>query len=426
MKVKRNILPLILVIVLLINAAAFAQAMDGRLKKAQIYVQNGEYKNAKEILERMIKGGDAGMDVYFLLGLSQLGLKEYEGAEASFVRILQIDNHCEPAYVQLAATQIEMKKYNEAERSLNNLLKVNPKSAVGHYALGVVHYNKNDMLKASKEFNEAILCDKEFAPAYANLGVIYYNREQFKDSLQNFAKAAGYEKLEPSHLFNAGWVARTMGEKEKSYSYFRRSSNLKAPSVYSVTWKIIQAYDKGDMKKVKEHLKELGFFDKEFDKGKYFQVLVLKKEKKYKEASEILKKMLEENPRDYDARQQMKEIKPLLGQEEKTETTDVKTEEKKDDKDKKDDKTKKEDKSAKEDKSGNEDSLTEIMLKKDEKKKDEEKKPEVKEEKSKPEETKPENGKKEESKDKKNEKDNDKSSSDKKNSEGAKGNENKE
>lgn len=313
---KKNAIYLILLLSFLVClwSNADAQVSDGRIKKAQIYLQSEEFEKAKEILDAMVKGGDANMDVHFMLGLSQLGLKQYADAEASFVRVLQIDNTCEPAYVQLAATQIEMKKFDEAERSLTNLLRVNPKSAVGHYAMGVVQFNKNEILKAIKEFNDAILCNKEFAPAYENLGVIYYNKEQYKEALDNFVKAADYDKMEPRNLFNAGWTLRAMGEKEKSYSYFSRSSNLKAPSAYSVTWKIIQAYDKKDYKKAEEHVNELFLIDKTFDKGFYFKALLLMNDKKYKEAGEAVAAMLKENPLDRDAKDLEKKLKPLLEQ----------------------------------------------------------------------------------------------------------------
>lgn len=324
------IIVLLIVIFSCLSDDVFAQVSDGRIKKAQIYLQSEEFEKAKEILSGMVKGGDANMDVYYMLGLSHLGLKEYSEAEASFVKVLQIDNTCEPAYLQLAATQIEMKKFDEAERSLSHLLRVNSKSAVGHYAMGVVHYNKNDILKATKEFNDAILCNKEFAPAYENLGIIFYNKDQFKEALENFVKAADYDKLEPRHLFNAGWTLRTMEESKKSYSYFSRASNLKAPSPYSVTWKIIQAYDQKDYKKVEEHINELFLVDKTFDKGFYFKALLLMNSKKYKEADDILTEMLKENSYDRDAKDLKKKLKPLLEQAEteyKTEKEEPKKEE---------------------------------------------------------------------------------------------------
>lgn len=372
---KNTILFSIVMLLLFVSVSeiACAQVNDGRIKKAQIYLQSEEFEKAKEILSGMVKGGDGNMDVHFMLGLAHLGLKEYDDAEASFVRVLQMDNTCEPAYLQLAATQMERKKYEEAERSLNNLLRVNAKSAVGHYAMGVVQFNKNEIIKATKEFNDAILCDKEFAPAYENLGVIFYNKDQFKEAMENFQKAADYDKLEPRHLFNAGWTLRTMGEQEKSYSYFSRSSNLKAPSAYSITWKIIQAYDKKDFKKAEEHVAELFLVDKTFDKGFYFKALLLMNDKKYKEANDIVAEMLKENPHDRDARDLDKKLKPLLeqaGTEDKTVKEEPQKEEVKKEEPKKEEvkpeEVKKEDNDKEKndkDKNDKEESLSEELLK---------------------------------------------------------------
>ena len=369
----RSKLILVIVIVLLslfVQASenTHAQVADGRIKKAQIYLQSEDFEKAKEILDGMVKGGDGNMDVHFMLGLAHLGLKEYDDAKASFVRVLKMDNTCEPAYLQLAATEIEMKKYDDAERSLSHLLRVNSKSAVGHYAMGVVQFKKNEMIKAIKEFNDAILCNKEFAPAYENLGVIFYNRDQFKEALENFQKAADYDKLEPRHLFNAGWTLRTMGETEKSYSYLSRSSKLKAPSAYSVTWKIIQAYDKKDYKKAEEAVAELFLVDKTYDKGFYFKALLLMNDKKYKEANDILVEMLKENPHDRDAKDLEKKLKPLLEQAVPEDTTvkdapkseEPKKEEVKPEEGKKEETDKENQDKAKNDKEG---SLSEELLK---------------------------------------------------------------
>jgi tetratricopeptide (TPR) repeat protein len=296
---------------IVVSPSAYSQMGDSQIKRAQIFIENSDFESAVKILENIASKGNADIDVFYLLGLSYRGLKDYPKAEQAFRMVLNKDSKCEPGYIQLTAVQIEMNHLADAEKTVGQFLRLSPKSAQAHYAAGVIFYAQKDTLKAIREFKEATLCDTKYSPAYGNLAVAYYNRGQYKEALENFEKAANFDPLSPRYLFFAGWTSRTLGNKERAASYFRRSSNIKAPSAYSVTWKIIQAYDSKDIAKVNECLKELSFIDSEFDKGYYFKGLLFIDEKKFSEAEECFKKMLEQDPLDRDALDMINKLKKM-------------------------------------------------------------------------------------------------------------------
>lgn len=289
-----------------------AQMQSSHIKRAQIYLQAGDYENARDILEAVKEAGDFDMDTFFLLGLAYRGLKEYEKSETAFQQVIGYDQKFEMAYIHLAAVQMESGRPEEAEKTIARVFAFNPKSAYAHYASGVIFYQRGDLLRASREFNAAVLSDKNFAAAYGNLGIVYYNRNQLKEAAESFQKAADLEKMEPRYLFYLGWVNRDLKEQKRAYSFFQRAANLRAPSAYSVTWKIIQAFDEGNYEKAKEHIEELNHIDKDFDKGRYLLSLILIKEEKFNEAGEILSGLIEEDPNDRDAKETLNNIRPNL------------------------------------------------------------------------------------------------------------------
>ncbi|MCE1246259.1 MAG: tetratricopeptide repeat protein [Firmicutes bacterium] len=315
---KKSVFLYLTIFILLISALLLScadsnaqQAGESQIKRAQIYIQNNDFEMAVKILEGLTANGGGDIDVFYLLGLSYRGMKNYPKAEEAFRNVITKDSRCEPGYIQLTTVLIEQNKLGEAEKVVGQFLRLSPKSAQAHYAAGVIFYAQKETLKAIREFKEATLCDTKYAPAYGNMGVTYYSRGQYKEALENFEKAAMFDPLTPRYLFFAGWTCRTMGIKDKSISYFRRSSNIQAPSVYSVTWKIIQAWDSNDMVKVDACLKELDAIEKDFEKGLYFRGLIAINAKKYDEAESFYKKMLEQDPLDRDALEQINKIKKL-------------------------------------------------------------------------------------------------------------------
>jgi tetratricopeptide (TPR) repeat protein len=316
---KRNLTKIffIITIIFLILSPAFSQLEDVRLKKAQVYIQGGSYKEAVEILEKIVKAEPNEVDARYLLGLAYRGLRDFDKAEAEFMICTNLAPDSDEVYLQLASVQADKKDFKKAEETLSRLLVKNPKSALGHYGKGVLYYIQKDVPKAITEFLDATIKDRKMTLAFANLGYIYFNQRKFDQAVENFAAAAKLDETNPEYPFATGWTEWVRGNKKAAYQNLNRASRIKPPHAYSVMEKVILAYDEGKDAETLDDLKELFLLNPEFSKGLLIKARMLAKEKKYAEAEEILKKLIEGDPLDQDAADDLEKLKPHLEKQEK-------------------------------------------------------------------------------------------------------------
>jgi Tfp pilus assembly protein PilF len=80
----------LLLIFVLLTSLISAQAQDDRIRRAQIYLQSDDYREAANILEAIVREDAGNADVIYLLGIAYLGLDETEKAENQFRRVINI------------------------------------------------------------------------------------------------------------------------------------------------------------------------------------------------------------------------------------------------------------------------------------------------------------------------------------------------
>lgn len=310
---KRKLLIFLLSIsVIILSSYAFGQVQDERIRKAQIYIQSGDFQEAANILQKMIKQDPTDPDANYLLGIAYFGMKELDKAESQFGKCINLSPQFEEAYLQLTAVQAEKKEYEKAEKTINQLLIKKPDSALAYYAKGVLYYMQQKVKQAIESLNQAIIKDKKLTYAYANLGIIYYNEKKYDEAMANFGQASLLDDSNPEFVFAQGWTERKRGKTTESYRYFNKASEMNPPHVYSITVKAIKAYDEKDYPKASDALKELSNLKADFEKGMLLQAQIFIQEKKFKEAEPIIKKLLEMNPLDADAKDEMEILKPHL------------------------------------------------------------------------------------------------------------------
>jgi superkiller protein 3 len=126
-----------------------AEAMAG------IYAQTKSPEKAKELYQQAEKTGGESAELYFNRGVASYKNNDFAGAEAAYLKALELDPKFYKAYNNLAVVQIQAQRYDEAVESCRKSLEINPRYGVTHFNLGNAYLKMKDYPRAMAEFKTA-------------------------------------------------------------------------------------------------------------------------------------------------------------------------------------------------------------------------------------------------------------------------------
>ena len=127
------------------------------------------------------------------LGLTYGELKQWDQAETTLKRALQLNAKAMTAYLALGDVYLLNRRFADAEKILSEGLSIDNRWWQGHFALGRVYYATGDLSKAGKQIGATIQLNSSFPDAHyiaANIYLRVNNREFAREQFQEYLKLA--------------------------------------------------------------------------------------------------------------------------------------------------------------------------------------------------------------------------------------------
>jgi len=229
----------------------FAQCESPALKGAKIYMDRGQFEEAKEQLLSALEGDPENPEIHYLLGKIYKQEKDYAKMNEHFDKCTSLN----PKPQQLLDIEMERNRafnqhFNDAVRVLNasideadidkrqSMLKEsieNLKTALavedntrGMEALGTAYFNLGDTENAETYYKKALEKEPTLHNSLVQLGILKYNQaldnnddvELFKESqkyLEAFVTNYPEEKADVPEL---GYCYEMTGERDKAIAYY--------------------------------------------------------------------------------------------------------------------------------------------------------------------------------------------------------------
>ena len=195
---------------------------------AIFYILRGDHQSALRELEGLKRVSRRDPEFYYLEGLVYFGLKEYEKAEASFKRAIELNPNYSEARTSLGGIYLELGRWDDAIResskAAEDLFYRSREKALTH--IGYEYFKKGDFETAKKYFKEALEKNPAFVYTHNKLGELYLETEETEKALEEFKKAVeGYDPYEEAH-YNLGLAYLKLGKMDDACREFKRVLEL--------------------------------------------------------------------------------------------------------------------------------------------------------------------------------------------------------
>lgn len=182
-----------------VDARIPAAARDS-FSAARAALSKKNYKEAIAHLESAILGYSNFFDAELLLGTVFMDLREWDKAEKSLLRAVEIKPENAFAKVALGEVYWRQKRHTEAEETLREGLKLDEKSWHGHFTLGRLYWDMGEVAKAGAPVGMTLQLKPDLAEAHLLAGNILLRVNQRERALVEYRE---YLRLAPKGEFVA-------------------------------------------------------------------------------------------------------------------------------------------------------------------------------------------------------------------------------
>jgi tetratricopeptide (TPR) repeat protein len=151
-------------------------------------------------LERAVALYPRFIEAMLRLGTAYMDLAQWDKAEETLSRALQIDGKVPNVLFALAEVNLKKDRYAEAEKLLIEGLRLENRSWQGHFTLGRLYWTRGDLVKAGKQIALTLQLNPSLADAHLLGANILLRADKREDALGEFEE---YLRLAPRGQYSA-------------------------------------------------------------------------------------------------------------------------------------------------------------------------------------------------------------------------------
>lgn len=210
---------------------------DKRWEEGRKLLAQGKAAEAKVAFEDLLGQYPKEPDLYLFLGITQLRLRDPQGAMVSIKQAIALDpNHVE-ARTLLGWVESEIHgNFDAAIKEYEKVVELRPDSAEAYNNLGVAEKRKGELDKAADAFNKALERKPEYGAALSNRGWIFAEENKWAEARQDFERALKINPADDGALYGLSQSLRESrdyaGAQQALGQLISRSPNF----VYWLEW----------------------------------------------------------------------------------------------------------------------------------------------------------------------------------------------
>jgi tetratricopeptide (TPR) repeat protein len=202
-------------------------APDMTVTLAMLYGEKSDTVAARQLLEGLLKGNDADLEIYLDIAQVESRGKKYSDAEQSAQKAEQMAHEPagkETAWYVLGSIYERQKKFDDAEQEFRKVLDVNPNNGPVLNYYGYMLADRGIRVDEAASLIQRALKQEPNNGAYLDsLGWAYYKQNKLVEAEEFLRKAIDREGNDPTILSHLADVYLKLGQNERAAGLFERS-----------------------------------------------------------------------------------------------------------------------------------------------------------------------------------------------------------
>ncbi len=146
-------------------------------QEAMQLIKQGRFEEALDVLEAIISGHGAEIELLDMQGMCFFRLERYEQAAACYAQEAELDPKNATPLTNLGAVYNRMKRPAEALEALRKAIHRDKRKVDAYYNMGIAHRQAGDYSLAISAYKEAIKINPQFEQAHLNIANVYLEQK---------------------------------------------------------------------------------------------------------------------------------------------------------------------------------------------------------------------------------------------------------
>ncbi len=197
-------------------------------EEAEAAYRTGDFSQATSLFASYVDTRPENPFGHYMLGLSSQKAGQFEQAERSLRRALELDSTHVRSWQNLARVFLDTGRPDEAFQALESGRSLDPESGVTYRLLGRTLHQQGNPGEAADAYREAILIDDRDAWAMNNLALVLMQDGRYLHAAQTLAQATVVRPTQALFLNNLGMALEQAGEFASARDAYARAVEAKA------------------------------------------------------------------------------------------------------------------------------------------------------------------------------------------------------
>ena len=214
---------------------------SSNLGQAQDLIQQGQFDQAKSLIEDQLKLDPSNVEAFNLLGILETNQKNYSQAGEAFQQALRLDPVSKTTHNNLGNLYVAEQKLDLAEKEFNTVLKTAPTNRDANYNLGLLLMAKGSPLQAVSHFQRI---HPQTVETRFNVIRAYFAAGKNNEALAQARELSAAHKQDVQLHFTLG-VVLASARQYKAAQLELEQANALHPETFEILHNLGQAYLRG-------------------------------------------------------------------------------------------------------------------------------------------------------------------------------------
>jgi tetratricopeptide (TPR) repeat protein len=218
-----------------------SSTQSSQLRQAEDFIQQGDFEQAKSVIQEHLKLNPSSVDFLNLLGIVYTDEKDFAPALAAFQQALTVAPDSAITHNNLGNMYVAEQKVDLAEKEFAGVLKASPSNRDANYNLGLLLMAKGAPLEAIQHF---LRIRPQNVETRFNLIRAYFQAGKTTTALQAAHELSAAHKQDVQLHFTLGVLLATAKQYKSAQLELERANALQ-PETFEILHNLGQAYLKG-------------------------------------------------------------------------------------------------------------------------------------------------------------------------------------